>query len=58
MNLLFCDDCMKGQPEIFVGIFFAAIRSNWSPSSKHSVSEGAPKPNLVKSQVKLVLLNN
>ena len=38
--------------------FFAAIRSNWSPSSKHAVSKGAPKQNLAKIQVKLVLLKN
>ena len=49
---------MKGQLAIFVGIFFSAIRSNWSPSSKRAVSEGAPKPNLAKIQVKLVLLKN
>ena len=38
--------------------FSSAIRSNWSPSSKRAVSEGAPKPNLAKIQVKLVLLKN
>ena len=38
--------------------FFAAIRSNWSPRSKHAVSEGTPKPNLAKNYVKLVLLKN
>ena len=38
--------------------FFAAIRSNWSPSSKRAVSKGAHKPNLAKIQVKLVLLKN
>jgi len=44
--------------QYLLGFFFSAIRSNWSPSSKRAVSEGAPKPNLAKIQVKLVLLKN
>ena len=50
---------MKGQLAIiFFSFFFAAIRSKWSPRSKHAVSKGTPKPNLAKIQVKLVLLKN
>ena len=49
---------MKGELAIISWNFFAAISSNWSPSSKRAVSEGAPMPNLVKIQVKLVLLKN
>ena len=30
--------------------FFAAIRSNWSPSLNHAVSEDATMPNLAKIQ--------
>ena len=51
---------MKGQLAIVCWDFFLlpgqTAMSNWSPSSKHAVSEGAPKPNLAKIKVKLVLL--
>ena len=49
---------MKGQLAIISWDFFADTRSNWSPSSKRAVSEGTPKADLAKIQVKLVLLKN